>query len=118
MQTVEDTKDALLKSCTTHDAVVDYHEVVFVRHDALVGYIVYMRSQVITRVALGDKGAKLYILASHLLRANILAHYIVELSLGRHMVERSNLLNLNVIQVLFETMKQTVVSCLCSIRNV
>ena len=48
MQTVEDTKDTLLKSCTTHDAVVDYHEVVFVRHDTLIGYIVYMRSQVIT----------------------------------------------------------------------
>ena len=70
MQTVEDAEDALLQGCTAHDTVVDDDEIIHIRLDASVGYIIHVARQVIAAVALGDEGTELDILPCYLLRAD------------------------------------------------
>ena len=77
MQTVEDAQDALLQGCTSHDTVVDDDEIIHIRLDASVGYIVNMARQVVTTVALGDEGTELDILPCYLLRTDEIAENIV-----------------------------------------
>ena len=77
MQTVEDAEDALLQGCTAHDTVVDDNEIIHIRLDASVGYIIHVARQVVAAVALGDEGTELDILLCNLLRTDEIAENIV-----------------------------------------
>ena len=67
MQTVENAEDALLQGSTTHNTVVDDHEIIHIRLDASVGYIVNVARQVVAAIALSDEGTELDILPCNLL---------------------------------------------------
>ena len=77
MQTVEDAQDALLQGCTAHDTVIDDNEIIHIRLDASVGYIIHVARQVVAAVALGDEGTELDILPCNLLRTDEIAENIV-----------------------------------------
>ena len=77
MQTVEDAQDALLQGSTAHNTVVDDDEIIHIRLDASVGYIIHVARQVVAAVALGDEGTELDILPCYLLRADEVAENIV-----------------------------------------
>ena len=77
MQTVEDAEDTLLQGSTAHNTVVDDNEIIHIRLDASVGYIIHVARQVVAAVALGDEGTELDILPCNLLRTDEIAENIV-----------------------------------------
>ena len=67
MEPIEDADDAAPKGGAAHDAIVDHHEIVFVRLDAAVGDVIDVRREVVAGVALGDEGAELDVFQDDLL---------------------------------------------------
>ena len=72
MQAVEDLEDALPQGGAPDDAVVNDHEIVFIRHQGSVSDIIYVGRQVVAFPVLGDESAQFDILPHHFLDAYVM----------------------------------------------
>ena len=76
-----------------------------------------MRSQIVTRVALGYKGTELYIFPCYLLTAHILMEYLLKFVVCRYMVHLGYALYLLPVHISLESPQHTIESHLCRIGN-
>ena len=108
MQTVEDADDTLLQGSTAHDAVVDNHQIVFVRNQTSVRNIIYMGGKVVAGVSFGDECTQLNVFYSHLLAADTLRKNLLQLCMAGLMPQSLDALYFQLVQIVVKALQHAV----------
>ena len=100
----------MLQGSTTHNTVIDNHQIIDTGDKASVSNVIYVSSQIIPTVSLCNKGTELYVFYSHFLTADTAGKNNFQLLHTGIVSQCSNLAYLFFIQIIIQPLQHSVES--------
>ena len=108
MQPVQNTDDTLFQRRTTHDTVINNHQIIFVRNKTSVSNVVYVCCQIIAGVTFGNERTQLDIFNSHLFTTDTLGKNLFQFAVTGFMSQCFDPLYLQLVQIIVKTFQHTI----------